>query len=32
MGVPDTFKHLDLTWKPMLKVNIRIFKLVIKCQ
>lgn len=22
MGVPDTFKHLDLSWKPMLKVNI----------
>ncbi|KAK2157176.1 hypothetical protein LSH36_196g03010 [Paralvinella palmiformis] len=22
MGVPDTFKHLDLTWKPMLKVNL----------
>ena len=21
MGVPDTFKHLDLTWKPMLKVG-----------
>ncbi|KAL4236475.1 WD repeat-containing protein 63 [Mactra antiquata] len=22
MGVPDTFKHLDLTWKPMLKVHL----------
>lgn len=22
MGVPDTFKHLDLTWKPMLKVIV----------
>ena len=22
MGVPDTFKHLDLTWKPMLKVKL----------
>ena len=21
MGVPDTFKHLDLTWKPMLRVG-----------
>lgn len=22
MGVPDTFKHLDLTWKPMLRVQL----------
>ena len=22
MGVPTTFKHLDLSWKPMLKVQI----------
>ncbi|XP_052258483.1 dynein axonemal intermediate chain 3-like isoform X6 [Dreissena polymorpha] len=22
IGVPDTFKHLDLTWKPMLKVHL----------
>ncbi|XP_045159985.2 dynein axonemal intermediate chain 3-like isoform X2 [Mercenaria mercenaria] len=22
MGVPDTFKHLDLTWKPMLRVHL----------
>ncbi|KAK3590717.1 hypothetical protein CHS0354_012290 [Potamilus streckersoni] len=22
MGVPNTFKHLDLTWKPMLKVHL----------
>lgn len=22
MGVPETFKHLDLTWKPMLKVHL----------
>ncbi|KAH3693243.1 hypothetical protein DPMN_192647 [Dreissena polymorpha] len=21
IGVPDTFKHLDLTWKPMLKAT-----------
>lgn len=23
MGVPSTFKHLDLSWKPMLKVSYR---------
>ena len=22
MGVPNTFRHLDLTWKPMLKVSV----------
>ncbi|CAL1545233.1 unnamed protein product [Lymnaea stagnalis] len=22
MGVPDTFKHLDLTWKPLLRVTL----------
>jgi hypothetical protein len=22
MGVPNTFKHLDLTWKPHLKASI----------
>jgi hypothetical protein len=21
MGIPNTFKHLDLTWKPMLKAS-----------
>lgn len=23
IGVPSTFKHLDLSWKPMLKVSYR---------
>lgn len=25
MGVPLTFKHLDLIWKPLLRVNKNIF-------
>lgn len=29
MGVPDTFKHLDLTWKPMLKVKL-VINLILK--
>lgn len=27
MGVPDTFKHLDLSWKPFLRVRCFIYTL-----